>query len=81
MKILTGTKVSSITDDGAQVTVARARDGATQELKADSRCRPYRVSAPKYHRYGLIGVADRPRVPGNGMEWMEWNGMEWNGMD
>ena len=35
VKILTGTKVESIKDDGSQVTVTVSKDGNTTELKAD----------------------------------------------
>lgn len=35
VKILTGTKVESIDDDGEQVTVTVSKDGKSQELKAD----------------------------------------------
>ncbi|MGX9674637.1 dihydrolipoyl dehydrogenase [Mycobacterium sp. HM-7] len=35
VKILTGTKVESIKDNGSDVTVVVSKDGATQELKAD----------------------------------------------
>lgn len=35
VKILTGTKVESIDDDGEQVTVTISKDGKSQELKAD----------------------------------------------
>ena len=35
VKILTGTKVESITDDGSTVTVVVSKDGKTEELKAD----------------------------------------------
>lgn len=35
VKILTGTKVESITDDGSTVTVAVSKDGKSEELKAD----------------------------------------------
>ena len=35
VKILTGTKVESITDSGSEVTVVVSKDGASQELKAD----------------------------------------------
>ncbi|MDT5068442.1 MAG: dihydrolipoamide dehydrogenase [Mycobacterium sp.] len=35
VKILTGTKVESIDDDGSQVTVTVSKDGNTTELKAD----------------------------------------------
>jgi dihydrolipoamide dehydrogenase len=35
VKILTGTKVESIVDDGSQVTVTVSKDGKTEELKTD----------------------------------------------
>jgi dihydrolipoamide dehydrogenase len=35
VKILTGTKVEKITDDGSSVTVAISKDGKSDELKAD----------------------------------------------
>ncbi|WP_197378342.1 dihydrolipoyl dehydrogenase [Mycolicibacterium mengxianglii] len=35
VKILTGTKVESIDDDGKQVTVSVSKDGKSEELKAD----------------------------------------------
>jgi dihydrolipoamide dehydrogenase len=35
VKILTGTKVESIVDDGSEVTVTVSKDGKTEEIKAD----------------------------------------------
>ncbi|OBJ48232.1 dihydrolipoyl dehydrogenase [Mycobacterium sp. 1423905.2] len=35
VKIMTGTKVESISDDGSEVTVTVSKDGKSQELKAD----------------------------------------------
>ena len=35
VKILTGTKVESIKDDGSTVTVSISKDGKSEELKAD----------------------------------------------
>ena len=40
VKILTGTKVESIADDGSMVTVTVSKDGKTEELKAQKSCRP-----------------------------------------
>ena len=35
VKILTGTKVESISDDGPSVTVTVSKDGKSEELKAE----------------------------------------------
>ena len=56
VKILTGTKVESITDDGSQVTVVVSKDGVSQELKAD------KVIRPSGSRPNITGYAWRPPV-------------------
>lgn len=58
VKILTGTKVESITDSGSEVTVVVSKDGATQELKADKVLQAIGFG-PNVDGYGLetAGVA------------------------
>jgi dihydrolipoamide dehydrogenase len=58
VKIRTGTKVESITDDGSVVTVVVSKDGVTEELKADKVMQAIGF-APNVSGYGLenIGVA------------------------
>jgi len=58
VKILTGTKVESITDGGSEVTVVVSKDGATQELKADKVLQAIGFG-PNVDGYGLetAGVA------------------------
>ena len=58
VKILTGTKVESIEDNGSEVTVVVSKDGATQELKADKVLQAIGFG-PNVDGYGLetTGVA------------------------
>jgi dihydrolipoamide dehydrogenase len=58
VKILTGTKVESISDDGSQVTVTVSKDGKTEELKADKVLQSIGF-APNVEGFGLdkVGVA------------------------
>ncbi len=58
MKILTGTKVESITDSGAEGTVVVSKDGKTEEFKADKVLQAIGF-APNVSGYGLeaAGVA------------------------
>ncbi|MGB8387707.1 dihydrolipoyl dehydrogenase [Mycobacterium sp.] len=58
VKILTGTKVESISDDGAQVTVVVSKDGKAEELKAAKVLQAIGF-APNVEGYGLdkAGVA------------------------
>ncbi|MCV7092429.1 dihydrolipoyl dehydrogenase [Mycobacterium interjectum] len=58
IKILTGTKVESINDNGAEVTVAVSKDGNAQELKAAKVLQAIGF-APNVEGYGLeaAGVA------------------------
>ena len=58
VKILTGTKVESIADDGSVVTVTVSKDGHTQELKAQKVLQAIGF-APNIEGYGLdkAGVA------------------------
>jgi len=52
VKILTGTKVESIDDDGKQVTVTVSKDGKSEELKADKVLQAIGFS-PNVEGYGL----------------------------
>jgi dihydrolipoamide dehydrogenase len=58
VKILTGTKVESISDDGSQVTVAVSKDGESEELKTAKVLQAIGF-APNVEGYGLerAGVA------------------------
>ncbi|WP_019513773.1 dihydrolipoyl dehydrogenase [Mycolicibacterium neoaurum] len=58
VKILTGTKVESITDSGDEVTVTVSKDGKTEDLKADKVLQAIGF-APNIEGYGLenTGVA------------------------
>ena len=58
IKILTGTKVESISDDGAKVTVVVSKDGSSEELEADKVLQAIGF-APNIEGYGLdtVGVA------------------------
>ena len=53
VKILTGTKVEGIQDDGSQVTVSVSKDGKTEDLKTDK---------------VLQAIGFRPNVEGYGLE-------------
>jgi dihydrolipoamide dehydrogenase len=65
VKILTGTKVESITDDGAQVTVVISKDGKTEELKADKVMQAIGF-APNISGFGLeaagVALTDRGAI-------------------
>ena len=52
VKILTGTKVESIDDDGGQVTVTVSKDGKTEQIKADKVMQAIGF-APNVDGYGL----------------------------
>ncbi len=52
VKILTGTKVDSIDDDGDQVTVTVSKDGKTEQIKADKVMQAIGF-APNVDGYGL----------------------------
>lgn len=58
VKILTGTKVESISDNGAEVTVAVSKDGNTQELKAAKVLQAIGF-APNVEGYGLEAAGSR----------------------
>ncbi|MDR3663175.1 MAG: dihydrolipoyl dehydrogenase [Mycobacterium sp.] len=65
VKILTGTKVESITDNGSSVTVAVSKDGATQELKTDKVLQAIGFG-PNVEGYGLesagVALTDRGAI-------------------
>lgn len=65
VKILTGTKVESIEDDGSQVTVTISKDGKTEELKAD-RVMQSIGFAPNVEGFGLdkagVALTDRKAI-------------------
>ena len=65
VKILTGTKVESITDDGSAVTVMVSKDGVTQELKADRVLQAIGF-APNVEGFGLettgVALTDRGAI-------------------
>jgi dihydrolipoamide dehydrogenase len=65
VKILTGTKVESITDDGSEVTVAVSKDGKSQELKAEKVLQAIGF-APNVEGYGLdkagVALTDRKAI-------------------
>ena len=65
VKILTGTKVESITDDGTGVTVVVSKDGASQELRADKVMQAIGF-APNVTGYGLeaagVALTDRGAI-------------------
>jgi dihydrolipoamide dehydrogenase len=52
VKVLTGTKVESIDDDGSTVTVVVSKDGKTEEIKADKVMQAIGF-APNVEGYGL----------------------------
>jgi dihydrolipoamide dehydrogenase len=52
VKVLTGTKVESIDDDGSAVTVVVSKDGKTEEIKADKVMQAIGF-APNVEGYGL----------------------------
>ncbi|OBG92308.1 dihydrolipoyl dehydrogenase [Mycobacterium sp. E3251] len=65
IKILTGTKVESISDNGSEVTVAVSKDGNTQELKAAKVLQAIGF-APNVEGYGLekagVALTDRKAI-------------------
>ncbi|HET7740203.1 MAG TPA: dihydrolipoyl dehydrogenase [Mycobacterium sp.] len=65
VKILTGTKVESIDDDGTQVTVKVSKDGKTEELKADKVLQAIGF-APNVEGFGLekagVELTDRKAI-------------------
>ncbi|MGI9162389.1 MAG: dihydrolipoyl dehydrogenase [Mycobacterium sp.] len=65
VKILTGTKVESITDDGSQVTVVISKDGKTEELRADKVMQAIGF-APNVTGFGLeaagVALTDRGAI-------------------
>lgn len=65
VSIRTGTKVESITDDGASVTVVISKDGKTEELKTDKVLQAIGF-APNVDGYGLeaagVALTDRRAI-------------------
>ena len=65
VKILTGTKVESITDDGSEVTVSVSKDGKSEELKAEKVLQAIGF-APNVEGYGLdeagVALTDRKAI-------------------
>ncbi|NVN53163.1 dihydrolipoyl dehydrogenase [Mycolicibacterium hippocampi] len=65
VKILTGTKVESIDDDGKQVTVTVSKDGKSEELKADKVMQAIGF-APNVEGFGLdkagVELTDRKAI-------------------
>lgn len=65
VKILTATKVESISDDGSQVTVVVSKDGNSEELKADKVLQAIGF-APNVEGYGLekagVALTDRKAI-------------------
>ncbi|KUI29970.1 dihydrolipoyl dehydrogenase [Mycobacterium sp. IS-1742] len=65
VKIMTGTKVEKITDDGEQVTVAVSKDGKSQDIKADKVLQAIGFS-PNVEGYGLeaagVELTDRKGI-------------------
>lgn len=65
VKILTGTKVESITDDGSTVTVVVSKDGKTEEIKTDKVLQAIGF-APNVEGYGLeatgVALTDRKAI-------------------
>lgn len=65
VKILTGTAVDSISDNGSSVTVVVSKDGASQELKADKVLQAIGF-APNVEGYGLdkagVALTDRGAI-------------------
>ncbi|BBX10114.1 dihydrolipoyl dehydrogenase [Mycolicibacterium aichiense] len=65
VKILTGTKVESIDDDGSTVTVVVSKDGKTEELKADKVMQAIGF-APNVEGFGLdktgVELTDRKAI-------------------
>ena len=65
VKILTGTKVESITDDGSTVTVVVSKDGKTEELKTEKVLQAIGF-APNVEGFGLeatgVALTDRKAI-------------------
>ena len=65
VKVLTGTKVESINDDGSTVTVRVSKDGNSEELKADKVLQAIGF-APNVEGYGLdaagVKLSDRKAI-------------------
>ena len=65
VKILTGTKVESINDDGSQVTVTVSKDGKSEELKTDKVLQAIGF-APNVEGFGLdragVTLTDRKAI-------------------
>ncbi|RUP02005.1 MAG: dihydrolipoyl dehydrogenase [Mycobacterium sp.] len=65
VKILTGTKVESITDNGSEVTVSVSKDGKSEDLKAEKVLQAIGF-APNVEGYGLdkagVGLTDRKAI-------------------
>jgi len=65
VKILTGTKVESINDDGSQVTVTVSKDGKSEEIKADKVLQAIGF-APNVEGFGLdkagVELTDRKAI-------------------
>ena len=65
VKILTGTKVESIADDGSVVTVTVSKDGKSEELKAEKVLQAIGF-APNVEGYGLdkagVALTDRKAI-------------------
>ncbi|OBJ83894.1 dihydrolipoyl dehydrogenase [Mycobacterium gordonae] len=65
IKILTGTKVESITDNGSEVTVSVSKDGKSDDLKAEKVLQAIGF-APNVEGYGLdkagVGLTDRKAI-------------------
>jgi dihydrolipoamide dehydrogenase len=65
VKVLTGTKVEGINDDGSQVTVSVSKDGKSDDLKADKVLQAIGF-APNVEGYGLeaagVKVTDRKAI-------------------
>jgi dihydrolipoamide dehydrogenase len=65
VKILTGTKVESITDNGSEVTVSVSKDGKSEDLTAEKVLQAIGF-APNVEGYGLdkagVGLTDRKAI-------------------
>lgn len=65
IKVLTGTKVESITDDGSEVSVSVSKDGKSEELKAEKVLQAIGF-APNVEGYGLdkagVALTDRKAI-------------------
>ncbi|MCQ4363936.1 dihydrolipoyl dehydrogenase [Mycobacterium gordonae] len=65
VKVLTGTKVESITDNGSEVTVSVSKDGKSEDLKAEKVLQAIGF-APNVEGYGLdkagVALTDRKAI-------------------